>query len=159
MKKLKQSGIEMKKCVSVVLCLLLLSIVCYSQDWRTCVRVIDGDTIELEGKEIMRFIGVDTPETKDPRKPVEYFGEEASDFTKNLLEGKMLRLEFDQTKIDRYGRTLAYVFLEDNTFINAEIVKQGFGFAYTKYPFKYMEDFRRYEREARENKRGLWAKR
>jgi micrococcal nuclease len=58
---------------------------------------------------------------------------------------------------DRYGRTLAYVYLKDGTFLNAEIIRHGYGSAYTKFPFKYMEEFRRYEREAREKRRGLWA--
>jgi len=127
------------------------------QAWRTCIRAVDGDTLILNGNETVRLIGVDTPETKDPRKLVQYFGEEAYGFTKSLLEGKRVRLEYDQERIDKYGRTLAYVYLEDGTFLNAEIIKQGYGFAYTIYPFKYMEEFRRYEREARENKRGLWA--
>jgi len=107
---------------------------------------------------------VDTPETKHPRKPVEYYGREATTFTKRMVQGKRVRLEFDQANAhighkDRYRRTLAYVFLEDGTFLNPEIVKQGYGFAYTRFPFKYMEEFRRYEREAREQNRGLWGKR
>jgi len=73
-----------------------------------------------------------------------------------MCEGKTVRLEYDQTKRDKYDRLLAYVYLEDGTFVNAEIVKQGYGHAYTKFPFKYMEEFRAYEREAREQKRGLW---
>jgi micrococcal nuclease len=99
---------------------------------------------------------VDTPETKHPYKPVEYFGEEAYRFTKRMVEGKKVRLEFDWQERDRYGRLLAYVYLADGTFVNAEIIKQGYGHAYTKYPFKYLEEFRQYEREARENKIGLW---
>jgi micrococcal nuclease len=102
------------------------------------------------------LFGVDTPETKHPEKPVEYFGKEAYLFTQRMVEGKEVRLEYDQTRRDRYGRILAYVYLLDGTFLNAEIIEQGYGFAYTKYPFKYTEEFRRYEREARENKRGLW---
>jgi len=105
---------------------------------------------------------VDTPETKHPRKPVEYYGKEATAFTRKMVQGKRVRLEFDQanTKIghkDRYKRTLAYVFLEDGTFLNAEIVKQGYGHAYTRFPFKYLDEFRRYEREAREQRRGLYG--
>ena len=119
-------------------------------------RVTDGDTLLLTNGEYLRLIGVDTPETKHPKKPVEYFGKEAYLFTKNMVEGKEVRLEYDQTRRDKYNRILAYVYLLDGTFLNAEIIKQGYGFAYTKYPFKYMEDFRQYEREARENKRELW---
>ena len=118
-------------------------------------RVIDGDTIQLSNGKIVRLIGVDTPETKHPRKPVEYYGKEASAFTKKMAEGKVVRLEYDQQKIDKYGRLLAYVYLSDGTFLNAEIIKQGYGHAYTRSPFKYLEQFRQYEKEARENKRGL----
>lgn len=121
-----------------------------------CTRVVDGDTIVLDGKEKVRLIGVDTPETVHPSKPVEYFGKEASAFTKRVVEGKRVRLEYDWERIDKYGRTLAYVYLEDGTFVNLEIVRQGYGHAYTKYPFKYMEEFRQAERQARENNRGLW---
>ena len=121
-------------------------------------RVVDGDTIILNGRERVRLIGVDTPETVDPRRPVQYFGKEASAFTKRMVEGKRVRLEYDQTRKDRYGRTLAYVYLEDGTHLNAEIVKQGYGHAYTRFPFRYLKEFRRYEREAREAGRGLWKR-
>lgn len=123
---------------------------------RLCIRVVDGDTIILDGKEKVRLIGVDTPETVHPSKPVEYFGKEASAFTKRMVEGKRVKVEYDWQGTDKYGRTLAYIYLEDGTFLNAEIVRQGYGHAYTKYPFKYMDEFRKYEREARENNRGLW---
>jgi len=111
----------------------------YGQDVVRVKMVIDGDTLLLTDGERVRLIGVDTPETKHPEKPVEYFGEEAYLFTKKMVEGKKVRLEYDQTRRDRYGRILAYVYLMDGTFLNAEIIKQGYGFAYTKYPFKYME--------------------
>ena len=120
-------------------------------------RVIDGDTVQLASGEKVRLIGVDTPETKHPQKPVERFGREANDFTARLVEGKPVRLEYDQERQDKYGRTLAYVFLEDGTFVNAEIVRQGYGHAYTRFPFRHLEEFRRLEREAREGGKGLWA--
>ena len=104
----------------------------------------------------MRLIGVDTPEICHPLEPVQYFAKEASEFTRKIVEGKKVRLEYDWQKRDKYGRLLAYVYLEDSTFLNAEIIKQGYGFAYTKYRFRYMEKFRQYEKEARENERGLW---
>ena len=132
----------------------------YQSDICEVTTVIDGDTIKckiINGKqETIRLIGVDTPETKHPNKPVEYFGKEASKFTKNLVEGKLVKLEYDWQRKDRYGRTLAYVYLEDGTFVNAEIIKQGYGFAYTKFPFKYFDQFRLYEQQARKNKKGLW---
>jgi len=119
-------------------------------------RVIDGDTLLLNNGDKVRLIGADTPETKHPKKPVQYFGMEAYQFTKQMVEGKAVRLEYDWQRRDRYRRLLAYVYLMDGTFLNAEIIKQGYGFAYTRYPFKYMEEFRLYEREAREKKRGMW---
>jgi len=124
---------------------------------------VDDDTLILENKVRVRLIGVDTPETKHPRKPVEYFGKEATAFTKKMVQGKRVRLEFDQADAhigykDRFRRTLAYVFLQDGTFLNAEIIKKGYGHAYTRFPFKYMDEFRRYEREAKEQNRGLWGK-
>ena len=124
--------------------------------YSTCTRVVDGDTIVVKGIGKVRLIGVDTPETVHPRKPVEYFGKEASAFTKRMVEGKKIRLEYDWQRKDKYNRTLAYVYLENGTFLNAELIKQGYGHAYTRYSFKYLEQFRKYEKEARENKRGLW---
>ena len=120
-------------------------------------RVVDGDTLIVQGVGRVRLIGVDTPETVDPRRPVQYFGKEASAFTSRMAQGKVVRLEFDVERKDRFGRTLAYVYLPDGTFLNAEIVKQGYGHAYTQFPFRYLEQFRVYEREAREAGRGLWA--
>ena len=140
----------------LVACLACSSVAQQEVQWRRVVRVVDGDTLLLDRNERVRLIGVDTPETVDPRRPVERFGKEASDFTKRMVEGKRVRLEYDQDRVDRFGRTLAYVYLEDGTFLNAEIVKQGYGHAYTRFPFKYLDEFRGYEREAREAQRGLW---
>ena len=150
----------MKKTFYLLLLLLIPSML-IAQDSYLCTRVVDGDTIiiKMNGKqERVRLIGVDTPETKHPKKPVEDFGHEASVFTTRLVEGKKVTLEYDQEKRDKYGRLLAYVYLEDGTFLNEEIIKQGYGFAYTKYPFKYLDDFRGFEKEARDNKNGLWAR-
>ncbi len=124
---------------------------------QTVERVVDGDTIIVAGVGRVRLIGVDTPETVHPNRPVEFFGKEASEFTKNLLEGKYVHLEYDQERQDRYGRTLAYVYLADGTHANAEIIRRGYGHAYTRFPFRHMEAFRQFEREARTNRRGLWG--
>jgi micrococcal nuclease len=120
-------------------------------------RVVDGDTIVMAGVGTVRLIGVDTPETVDPRTPVQFFGKEASEFTRRMAHDKLVRLAFDTQRMDKYQRTLAYVYLPDGTFLNAEIVKQGYGHAYVTYPFKYLDQFRGYEREAREAGRGLWG--
>jgi len=117
--------------ISFSILILLLSL-SHAQTY-TVQRAVDGDTLLLTNGEYVRLIGVDTPETKHPQKPVEYFGKEAYQFTRRMVEGKEVRLEYDQTRRDRYNRILAYVYLVDGTFLNAEIVKQGYGFAYTKY--------------------------
>ncbi len=119
-------------------------------------RVIDGDTIEIEGGERVRYIGIDTPETVDPRKPVQCFGIEASKKNKELVEGKMVRLEKDITDRDKYNRLLRYVYIDD-AFINLELVKQGFAYSYSYPPdIKYQDQFLKAQQEAREAKRGLW---
>ena len=120
-------------------------------------RVVDGDTIIVGGVGRVRLIGVDTPESVDPRRPVEFFGKEAGAFTRRLVDGQRVRLEYDWERTDRYGRTLAYVYLPDGTFVNAEIIRRGYGHAYTRFPFKYLDRFRRFEREARAAGRGLWG--
>ena len=142
--------------LSIPIFILFLTALLNAQDWVKVKRAVDGDTLLLANGERVRLIGVDTPETKHPQKPVERFGKEASLFTNKMVEGKQVRLEYDWQRRDKYNRLLAYVYLSDGTFLNAEIIKQGYGFAYTKYPFKYLEEFRKYEREARENGRGLW---
>jgi micrococcal nuclease len=139
-----------------ILIILLLFTSSNAQNVVRVKRAVDGDTLLLTNGERVRLIGVDTPETKHPQKPVQRFGKEAYLFTKGMVEGKEVGLEYDWQKRDKYGRLLAYVYLLDGTFLNAEIIKQGYGFAYTQFPFKYLEEFRGYEREARENKRGLW---
>lgn len=119
-------------------------------------RVVDGDTIEIEGGEKVRYLGIDTPETVDPRKPVQCFGIEASKKNKELVEGKTVRLEKDITDRDKYSRLLRYVWVGD-LFINLELVKQGFAISYTYPPdVKYQKEFLAAEREAKEAERGLW---
>jgi len=149
---------RLHKISSVYIVFLLLVVflsISYAQTY-VVQRVVDGDTLLLNNGERVRLIGADTPETKHPRKPVQYFSIEAYQFTKQMVEGKDVRLEYDWQRRDRYRRLLAYVYLIDGTFLNAEIIKQGYGFAYTRYPFKFMEEFRLYERQAREQKKGLW---
>lgn len=131
---------------------------------RTCVRVVDGDTILLDGEERVRLIGVDTPELHRPNTPVQYYAREAKAFTRRLVEHRKVRLEFDRAhpsdgypRRDKYGRTLAFVYLADGTFVNLEIVRRGYGFAYTRFPFRYLDEFRAAERAARESGAGLWA--
>jgi micrococcal nuclease len=143
-----------RRLLSVVVLLLTLPSIAFAQ---LVTRVVDGDTIVVAGVGTVRLIGVDTPETVDPRTPVQSFGKEASEFTGRMAQGKVVRLEFDVQRKDKYERTLSYAYLPDGTFLNAEIVKQGFGHAYTTYPFRYLEQFRQFERDARAANRGLWG--
>ena len=96
-----------------------------STDVVRVVRVIDGDTFEIEGGERVRLIGVDTPESVKPDTPVECFGKESSDYLRSLVEGKEVRLERDRTDRDRYARLLRYAYLGD-VFINERIVRDGY---------------------------------
>lgn len=122
------------------------------------VRAIDGDTLEVQGGEHVRLIGVDTPEIHHPTRGVEPYGAEAAEFTRKLVEGKYVRLEKDVEERDRYGRLLAYVYLVDGTFINAELVKQGYAQVMTVPPnVRHQDQFLQLQREAREAGRGLWG--
>lgn len=125
------------------------------------IRVIDGDTVKIDYQGALinvRLIGVDTPETVHPNKPVEVYGKEASNFTKNLLYGESVYLRYDVERTDRYDRLLAYLYrVPDGLFVNLEIVRQGYGHAYTRFPFKHMELFRYYGNRARTAGKGLYG--
>ena len=127
------------------------------------LKIVDGDTVQIrfEGKPVtVRLIGVDTPETVHPNKPVEVFGKEAAAFTKNLLMGESIYLRFDGNRTDKYDRLLGYLYrVPDGLFVNLEIVRQGYGHAYTQFPFEHMGLFHHYEERARKAKKGLWGKR
>lgn len=129
----------------------------------TVTRVIDGDTIDvdLNGSVVrVRLIGIDTPETVHPSRPVECFGQEASAQAKALLTGQTVFLEADtsQDSVDRYGRQLRYVWLPDGRLFNLEMIAQGYAFEYTyNIPYKYYDAFTQAEQTAREEQRGLWA--
>jgi micrococcal nuclease len=131
-------------------------------EFRNVIRVVDGDTIVVSPNEKVRLIGVDTPETVHPKKAVACFGEEAKQFTRDAVEGKTIRLVTDATNAkrrhkDRYGRTLAYAYLPDGKMLNAELIRQGYAHAYTRFSFRYLVEFRELERQARTQSVGLWA--
>lgn len=126
-------------------------------------RVIDGDTIEIEGREKVRYIGIDTPETVDPRKPVACFGKEASEENKKLVLGKAIILEKDISETDKFGRLLRYVYIKEKDgktiFVNDYLVREGYAKASTFPPdVKFANQFLLAEKEARETKKGLWQK-
>jgi len=126
-------------------------------------KIVDGDTIDVNiyGKtERVRLIGVDTPETVDPRRPVECFGKEAFLKTKEMLLDKKIYLKSDITQSDRdkYGRLLRYIFLEDGTNYNLWLINNGYAYEYTHLlPYKYQSDFKSAQKEAQGNLIGLWS--
>jgi micrococcal nuclease len=127
------------------------------------VEVIDGDTVKVDiGGEIetVRLVGMDTPEIANPYNPREdYFGPEAARYAKQLLEKQSVYLIPDpmQSNRDKYNRLLRYVFLEDGTLINAKLIKEGFAFNYMYEPFQFMKQFDYLEKQAKENRLGLWG--
>jgi micrococcal nuclease len=131
---------------------------------------VDGDTVEIlkECRPIsLRLVGINTPETVDPRKPVQCYGPEASAEAKKLLTGKNIRIEMDPASgtYDKYGRTLAYIYLLDpktgaySWFYNEFMIEQGFAYEYTYFNIKYeyQTEFKQVQAEAKENQRGLWS--
>lgn len=125
------------------------------------IRIVDGDTVRIdyEGTDTsVRLIGVDTPETVHPNRPEEEYGKEASMFLHNLLQGESVYLRFDAEKTDGLGRMSAYLYrAPDGLFVNLEIVRQGYGHAYTDFPFEYIDFFLHYSERARLTEKGLWA--
>jgi micrococcal nuclease len=126
-------------------------------------KVVDGDTFWAdngtpEGIKV-RLTGLDAPETKKTdRKEIGYFGKESKDYLSGLLTGKRVRLEYDIDRYDQYHRTLAYVFLEDGTFVNAELIKGGYAVVLTIPPnVKYADEFLKLQRKARRQQKGMWG--
>ncbi len=124
------------------------------------VKVRDGDTIEIDIEgvvKVVRYIGIDTPETVDPRKGVQCFGKEASNINKSLVENQIVTLEKDVSETDKYGRLLRYVYLND-LLVNQHLVEKGFAYS-SAYPpdVKYQENLDAAEEEARVNNKGLWG--
>lgn len=127
-------------------------------------RYSDGDTITVNmngTSETIRFIGVDTPETHDPRKKVQCYGPAASAFTKNTISaaGSKVRLQADSlsSNRDRYDRLLRYVYLPDGTFVNLKIIREGFGFYYPYFPFSKSAEYDAAQKTAQLAGKGLWG--
>lgn len=123
---------------------------------------VDGDTIivDMNGHdETVRFIGVDTPETHKPNTPVQCYGPEAAAYTHQLIGASQIRLQADplDTNRDRYGRLLRYIYLPDGRLVEEELIRNGYGFAYTSFPFEKKSRFIEIEKTSRSNKIGLWA--
>ncbi len=126
------------------------------------VRVVDGDTIKIQmgdKVETLRLIGIDTPESVDPRKTVQCFGIEASNKAKELLFGRTIRIEADESQDvrDKYGRLLAYVYRDDGLFYNQYMIEEGYAYEYTyDVPYLYQTAFKEAEQQARGAQKGLW---
>ena len=133
-----------------------------SGKWYQVSKVVDGDTfwiINAKGEnEKIRLIGVDAPESrKTGKKDIGFYGKESKAYLEQILTGRKVRLEYDVSKYDRYKRTLAYVYLENGTFLNAHLIKNGYASVMTVPPnVKYADLFVKLQKEAREKKRGLW---
>jgi micrococcal nuclease len=122
-------------------------------------RVIDGDTAVLEGGARVRFLGIDAPEMERDGRPADFLAHQSKDYVAGLIQGKMVRLEYDRERYDRYGRLLAYLFLPDGAMVNLAVVRQGLARVYAHSPnVRYQEALNAAQREAMAAGRGLWQK-
>lgn len=142
----------------LLLCAFVLAVLALKEinNNTRCLRVVDGDTIIVTKNKRVRLIGVNTPETKHPRKGVEPGGKEASEWLKNRIEGKEINVTYDEKKHDHYGRTLGYIYFHD-TLVNAELIEKGYGKAECWKPnTKFCEYFEGLQARAQLNKLGIW---
>lgn len=135
-----------------------------ARELASVLSVIDGDTIRVSiaGRiATVRYIGVDSPETVDPNRPIEPYGKEASEANRRLIEGRTVLLEKDVSEADRFGRLLRYVYVEASVgliMVNAELVRMGYAQVSTLPPdVKHVSLFVQLQREARDASRGLWG--
>jgi micrococcal nuclease len=120
--------------------------------------VDDGDTIVVAGGERVRYLGINTPEVAHKDKPGEPFGDEAKAFNKKLVQGRWINLELAEPQRDHYGRLLAYVFLADGTFVNGELVRQGYAHLLRRQPkLRYWKQLLELQRQALRQKKGMWS--
>lgn len=155
-----------KRLLIIIVCIVAITFAIYftknTAGYYTITEVYDGDTIGIVMNGIpekVRLIGIDTPETKDPRKPVQCYGPEASEFSHVTLEGAKIRLVADplSSNRDRYDRLLRYVYLQDGRLYNQVLLQNGFARAYLGFPFSKHGIFAESAHAAQENKVGLWA--
>jgi micrococcal nuclease len=145
----------MRACAVVAL-LLLLAPPASAQRVR---QVIDGDTITVSGIGVVRLLGVDAPEKTGGYRESEPYGDAAARFMRQLVDGRIVRLEYDGDRKDQYNRTLAYVFLEDGTCANEAIIRAGYAEVYRRFQYVRKPQFQAAQREAQEARRGMWATR
>ena len=144
--------------MALIVSLLMISVQSYAESVQ---YVIDGDTIILKNRQHVRYIGINAPEiaNKKRNKKAEPFGEASKKYNQKLLQNKKIRLEFDKTKKDQYNRVLAYIFLEDGTFVNGEIIKQGLGFClYDRQNNHYAKRLLKLQQKAMSQGKGIWSR-
>ena len=133
--------------------------------WYPVKKIVDGDTFWVDdGSEKglkIRFIGIDAPESRRTgKKEIGYYHAEATAYLSSLIEGREVRLEYDVRRYDQYGRTLAYVYLQDGRFVNAELLKNGCAVLMTTPPnINYVDSFVVFQQQAQEQRIGLWNQR
>ena len=130
--------------ITLSVCIAVLALTYIFTRSLKVVRVIEGDLLALNNGKKVRLIGVDA-------------SKQAKSFVKEMVEGKEIELKYDRQRIDSKGRIRAYVYLLDGIFLNAEVIKEGYGYVNREFTFKYFEQFRQHEREAREKKKGMWS--
>ena len=151
----------MNKLLFIIIIAIVLS-GCYESDYSNynfkVVYIYDGDTVKLSNGEKVRYIGIDTPEMNYNNPPAEYFAQEAKEYNAKLVLGKKVKLEFDVVKRDKYGRLLAYVYI-DGKHISQEMIERGFAKVLMIPPnLKFADYFLTLQNLAKEEKRGIWAK-
>ena len=130
----------------------------FADEWYDVKRVNDGDTIVLADGRHIRYIGINAPEIDHENKKAEFFGYAAKKFNKTLVLSKTVRLEFDKKTHDRYGRTLAYVFLNNGVFVNKLMIEKGYAYCLSGRPnTKYDRRLLQAQRNAMSAKRGIWC--
>ena len=129
----------------------------------TVVNIVDGDTIDIDipdgryERTRIRLWGIDTPETKNPKYGVMYFGPQAAEFTKKLALGKQVTVYLEEHRTrGKYGRLLAYVQLPDGRFLNEVLVSEGFAYADLRFRHSFYNKYKQLEAGARSGKKGLW---
>ena len=157
------AALALALCTAVCGCSATLGEPPARSDTARVVRVVDGDTIRVDGpagEEAVRYIGIDTPESVKPGSPVECYAKRAGAYNERLVGGERVRLVRDVEERDRYGRLLAYVYrARDGLFVNAELVRRGYATVATFPPnVAHEREFRRLANRARLSGRGLWAK-
>ena len=128
--------------------------------WVEVATVFDGDTFQTTESEKVRLLGINTPEIAHGKEPGQPLGKKAKQRLQQLISGKTVRMQMDIDQKDKYGRSLAHIFLRNGTWINEQLLREGMAHVYTFAPnFRWSAALLRSEAEARSAKRGIWSTR